>query len=61
MNDIPKRARPHQVYHLRSGQTVPGVTTVLGIINKGGSALAWGMLDRINALKEAMLVRRRTA
>jgi len=29
-----KRARPHQRYRLRDGAEVPGVTTVLGVLNK---------------------------
>ena len=33
--ETPKKAQPHQQYHLKSGQLVPGVTTALNVIHKG--------------------------
>lgn len=33
--ETPKKARPHQTYHLQDGQQVIGVTTALGVIHKG--------------------------
>lgn len=32
--DAPKKAKPHTKYYLSNGQLVPGVTTILGVINK---------------------------
>lgn len=33
--EVPKKAKPHQQYHLKTGQQVPGVTTALNVIHKG--------------------------
>jgi len=48
--EVVRKAKPHQHYILESGQEVPGVTTALGVLNKG-ALIGWANKIGLQGIK----------